>query len=275
MRKLGSPPDLVRRALSSAATLVLLAGTPLSAQGPEAFDHSIFDELLRAHVSQHGLVDYDAFGRSPAFQRYLTALAGARLDLMAEPERLALWINAYNAYTIELVNRHEERESIRNINKTLGLFGGKGPWKERLAEVAGESWTLDEIEQDIIRKRFSEPRIHFALVCAALGCPPLRTEAYVGFRLDRQLDDQARAFLVESPEKNRVDPTNGVVHLSPIFDWYRGDFPVGTDGLGGFLARFHPPGPTRDLLQNGRFRVDFTDYDWSLNLGSGPNGPHT
>jgi len=222
----------------TAATLVLLAGTSLSAQGPETFDHSLFDDLLRAHVSRDGLVDYDAFGRSPEFQLYLAALAEARLDPLAEPERLALWINAYNAYTIELINRHGERESIRN---------------------------LDEIEQDIIRKRFSVPRIHFALVCAALGCPPLRNEAYVGEELDRQLGDQARAFLVESPEKNRVDPTNGVVHLSPIFDWYRDDFPVGFAGLGGFLARFHPPGPARDLLQSGRFQVEFTDYDWSLN----------
>ena len=116
---------------------------------------------------------------------------------------------------------HGERESIRNINKTLGLFSGKGPLKERLAEVAGETLTLDEIEHEIIRKHFSEPRIHFALVCAAMGCPPLRTEAYVGEDLDH----------------------------------------------------FHPAGPARDLLRSGRFRVELTDYDWSLNQGSAPNGP--
>ncbi len=200
----------------------------------------------------------------------LTTLAQAHLDPLPESERLSLWINAYNAHTIELINRRGERKSIRNINKTLGLFGGKGPWKERLAEVAGSVWTLDEIEQEIIRKRFSEPRIHFALVCAAIGCPPLRNEAYVGERLDRQLGDQARAFLAESPAKNRIDTAEGVAYLSPIFDWYREDFPAGTAGLGGFIARFHPSGPVKELLQSGRFRVEFTDYDWSLNWSGKP-----
>jgi len=213
-------------------------------------------------------VDYDAFGRSAEFQRYLTTLSEAQLDSLPESERLALWINAYNAYTIELINRHGERKSIRNINKTLGLFGRKGPWKERLAKVAGEDWTLGQIEQEIIRKRFPEPRIHFALVCAALGCPPLRTEAYVGGRLDGQLDDQALTFLLESPRKNQVDPEAGVVLLSPIFDWYRDDFPSGPEGLGRFLGRYFPPGPARELLMGGGFEIEFTEYDWSLN-GSG------
>jgi len=258
----------MRRLLTSAAFALLANGT-LSAQQPATFDHSLFDQLLRAHVSPDGLVDYDAFGSSPDFQPYLAALSEASLEFLPDSERLAFWINAYNAYTIELINRHGERESIRNINKTLGLFGGKGPWKERLAETAGKAWTLDEIEQEIIRKQFSEPRVHFALVCAALGCPPLRNEAYVGESLDRQLDEQARAFLLDSPEKNRVDSEKGVVYLSPIFDWYREDFPAGSAGLGGFLLRFHPPGAARDLLQSGQFRVESTDYDWTLNRGPG------
>jgi len=172
-------------------------------------------------VSPEGLVDYDAFSESAEFQTYLKLLAEARLESLNEAERLALWINAYNAYTIQLINNHGERESIRNINKTLGLFGGNGPWKERFGEVGGKIWTLDEIEHEIIRERFSEPRVHFALVCAALGCPPLRNEAYVGEELEGQLGDQASAFLVESPLKNRVETENGVVHLSRVFDWYR------------------------------------------------------
>ena len=262
----------MRRILATGA-FALLAAAPLPAQQPAPFDHSLFDELLGAHVSEAGLVDYDAFGSSPDFQLYLTTLAQADLDPLPESERLALWINAYNAYTIELINRHGERESIRNINKTLGLFGGKGPWKERLAEVAGSVWTLDEIEQEIIRKRFSEPRIHFALVCAAIGCPPLRNDAYAGEQLDRQLDDQAEAFLVESPAKNRIDTAEGVAYLSPIFDWYREDFPAGTAGLGGFMARFHPPGPVKEFLQSGRFQVESTDYDWSLNIHRGASTP--
>lgn len=235
------------------------------AQAPPTFDHDRFDRLLGAHVDREGRVDYDAFAESSAFRSYLASLGRAELRSLGPDERLALWINAYNAWTIELINRHGERESIRNINKTLGLFSGKGPWNERLAHVAGETRTLDEIEHEIIRERFSESRIHFALVCAARGCPPLRREAYTGERLVAQLDDQARTFLLESPTKNRVDIDEGMVYLSPIFDWYRQDFPEGTAGLGRYLAGFHPPGAHRTLLESGAFEVRFTEYDWSLN----------
>lgn len=257
----------MRKHLVTTLAVAALALPPSggSAQSAQAFDHSSFDRLLRAHVSEEGLVDYEALAASDQLDRYLATLAVAHLDVLPEHERLALWINAYNAYTIALILRHEERESIRNINRTLGLFAGKGPWKERFATVAGRTWTLDEIEHEIIRERFDEPRIHFALVCAAVGCPPLRREAYVGDRLRAQLDDQARTFLLGSPSKNRVDVENGVVWLSPIFDWYREDFPEGDEGLGRYLAGFHPPGPARELLVAERFDVRFTEYDWSLN----------
>lgn len=252
-----------------ALAVVLLSGVALApgqaiAQAPPAFDHSAFDRLLWTHVSEEGLVDYAAFAVAE-FRDYLASLATATLEGFPDEERLALWINAYNAYTIELILRHDERESIRNINRTLGLLAGKGPWKERLATVAGRTYSLDEIEHEIIRERFDEPRIHFALVCAAMGCPPLQREAYVGSRLDAQLDEQARRFLTASPTRNRVDVAAGVVHLSPIFDWYRNDFPAGTAGLGRYLARYFPPGPERTLLESGDFEVRHTDYDWSLN----------
>ena len=259
----------MKRSLIAVLTLLACVSLPAAAQVP-AFDHSTFDGLLRAHVTEEGLVDYDAFGRSPEFREYLQALTGARPDGLPEAERLAFWINAYNAYTIELINRHQERKSIRNINKTLGFISGKGPWKERMAEAGGRTWTLDEIEHEIIRKEFQEPRIHFAVVCAAMGCPPLRTEAYTSHELDRQLDEQTRAFLLESPAKNRVDPASGTAFLSPIFDWYREDFPEGKEGLGRYLAPFFPPGPARDLLESGRFDVEFTEYDWSLNVPTLP-----
>ena len=243
----------------------LAANAPLAAQGEKSFDHSKFDALLGAHVSEDGLVDYSGFDDSPDFQHYLTSLVEAQPEALSEPEQLAFWINSYNAYTIELINRHQEKKSIRNINKTLGFFSGKGPWKERFAEVAGEEWTLDEIEHEVIRKRFFEPRIHFALVCAALGCPPLLPEAYTGAELGEQLDGRVRVFLLESPGKNRVVPGEGMVYLSPIFDWYRDDFPPGTPGLGLFLAQYYPPGPERTLLESGQFQIDHTDYDWKLN----------
>ena len=230
---------------------------------PPAFDHAALDALLRAHVAD-GRVDYDAFQKQPAFAAYLEALARADPAALSEPERLAFWINAYNAYTIQLINVHGERQWIRNIGKTLGI-PLQSPWKEEMVRAGGKTCSLDHVEHEIIRKQFREPRIHFALVCAARGCPPLRPEAYTGAKLDSQLDDQARAFLVRSPDKNRVDVPSRTVYLSPILDWYRADFGGTKPAVGKYLARFFPEGPARDLLQSGDFELKYTDYDWSLN----------
>jgi hypothetical protein len=229
--------------------------------GNTAFDHSAFERLLKAHVAD-GRVDYDAFARAPEFPRYLGRLAAARPHAMSPPEELSYWINVYNAYTIRLVNAHQERQSIRNINKTLGVIKAMGPWKEEIVRAGGKTMSLDHVEHEIIRKRFREPRIHFALVCAAVSCPPLRREAYTGERLEAQLEDQARIFIGRSPDKNRVDVAHATAHLSPIFTWFKEDF--GPD-LGRFLARYVPEPSARALLESGRFKVVETPYDWSLN----------
>lgn len=229
------------------------------------FDHAPFDALLRANVT-NGLVDYDAFQAAPSFRVYLDSLSRAQPEKLEPAERLAFWINVYNAYTIELVNRHGERASIRNINKTLGL-SLKGPWREELVRAAGQTYHLDHVEHEIVRKQFQEPRIHFALVCAALGCPPLRAEAYTGARLEDQLEDQARTFLARSPARTRVDLAARTLYVSPILgDWYKGDFGGSAASVGRFVARYLPPGPERDLLLSGRFELRTSDYDWSLNL---------
>ena len=249
------------RPLLLAAALFVFLAAPL--------DHSAFDALLREHVSEAGLVDYDAFARSGEFRTYLEGLGQASLEGRGDSERLAFWINVYNAWTIEQVNRHGERESIRNIRKTLGLLPLKGPWSERMVRAAGRALTLDEVEHEIVRKEFREPRIHFALVCAALSCPPLRREAYRGVRLDAQLEEQARVF-VRSTAKNRVDAASGTVFVSPIFVWYRADFGGSDAALGRYLARYWPDGPEQDLLRSGKFRLRETVYDWSLNgVGTG------
>lgn len=241
----------------------LLAATAAGDSSP--FDHSVFDTLLREHVDG-GLVDYDAFAASDEFGAYLGRLAAARLDGRSQADRLAFWINVYNAYTIHQVNAHQERESIRNINKSLGFIRGKGPWSEKMVFAAGRTLTLDEVEHEIIRKEFDEPRIHFALVCAALGCPPLRSEAYAGARLEEQLDEQARLFLRQSPTKNSVDAAQATVWVSPILTWYKDDFGKGDQDLGRFLGRYWPEGPEKALLDSGRFRLRKTEYDWALNI---------
>jgi hypothetical protein len=247
-----------------AASLVAAALAAPPAARAQAVDHSMWDRLLQAHVDERGLVDYDAFALNPRFEEYLRRLARTDPVRLPRAEQLALWINAYNAYTIELINRHGERRSIRNINRALGLIARKGPWSERMATVGGRTYTLDEIEHEIIRPRFEEPRIHFTLVCAAIGCPALRREAYTGARLDAQLEDQARGFLRGSPAKNRVDLQAQRVYLSPIFRWYREDFGRDDAEVGRYLARFHD-GAERELLLGGVFRIDYTPYDWTLN----------
>jgi hypothetical protein len=257
------PVRLVRTLLLGAALAVFPS---MGAAQAAAFDHSAFDRLLRAHV-RDGMVDYDAFARAPEFARYLAALNAADVAALPRDEQLALWINAYNAYTIQLINKHRERRSIRNINKTFGIKA-YGPWKEKLAAVGGTTYGLDHIEQEIIRPRFKDARIHFALVCAAMGCPPLRGEAYVGARLSDQLDDQGSVFLLRSPDKNRVDAAARRVYLSPIFVEFRDyikDFGGSHAAVGRYVARWFPPGPARALLESGDFAVEVTDYDWALN----------
>lgn len=226
-------------------------------------DHEPFDRLLRQLVTD-GMVDYDAFGRSPEFARYLAALAAARPDEMARADQLAYWINTYNAYTIQLINSRQQRRSIRAINKRFGVTL-KSPWAEPIVGAGGRTLTLDDVEHTIIRPTYRDPRIHVALVCAAKGCPPLRNEAFVGSRLDAQLDDQARRFLLQSA-KNRVDVASRTVYGSPIFTWYREDFGGTIAGVGAFWARFLPDGPARELVRRGEFRWVDTDYDWTLNL---------
>ena len=245
--------------------LGIAAATPLPALA-QTMSHATWDRLLRANV-RGGLVDYDAFARSPDFQEYLRTLAATSPAGMPRSDQLAYWINAYNAYTIQLVNKHGERESIRNINKTLGVIRAYGPWNEPIVRAGGRTYTLDHVEQNILRKELRDPRIHFALVCAAMGCPPLRSEAYVGARLEAQLDDQARDFLARTPSKNRVDVASRTLFASQIFQFrdYEKDFGGTPRAIGRYIARYLPDGPEKRLLLGGDFRIRYTEYDWSLN----------
>jgi Protein of unknown function, DUF547 len=250
------------RVAASAVTLVISA----TAAQAQTVDHSAFDRLLRAHVV-NGMVNYDAFKADPAFTGYLSMLAATNPATLPRSEALAFWINAYNAYTIHLINVKNERESIRNVNKSLGLLRLKGPWSEAFAVVGGRTMTLDDIEQRTIRPTFREPRIHFALVCAAIGCPPLRSEAYTGARVEAQLNDQAVKFLTQTPVKNRVDVAARTVYRSPVFSFgdYIKDFGGSEASVGKFIARYYPAGPEKALLESGEFTVVRTEYDWSLN----------
>jgi len=251
----------VRRAYLHALAALLLAG-PASAQ---TFDHSALDELLKKHVVK-GMVDYDAFASAGSFKEYLAALAAADVSTLPERERLAFWINVYNAYTIEIINQHEERASIRNIKKDEGGFPRvRSAWKEPVVKAGGKTYTLDEVENDVIRKQWKEPRVHFALVCAAMSCPPLRSEAYTGAKLDAQLDSQGRTFVPDAARGSRVDVKKAEVFASRIFDWYKEDFGGSKESIGRFIAQYYPESPEKQLLLGGRFELDYLDYDWTLN----------
>lgn len=260
-------PALAKRFgwIAALALGVSMPAGPATAQSSPAMtvDHAPWSVMLGSYVTD-GMVDYDAFRRDPRFATYLRSLERVNPGALARDERLAFWINVYNAFTIELINSRNERRSIRNINKVLGI-PTRSPWAEPIIRVNGRTLTLDDVEHEIIRKEFAEPRIHVALVCAAIGCPPLRSEAFVAARLDAQLDDQARRFLSQAA-KNRVDVAARTVYGSPIFTWYREDFGGTLAGVGAFWARYVEDPAAQRLLRSGQFRWVDTDYDWTLNI---------
>lgn len=222
--------------------------------------HQAFAELLNQRVHD-GLVDYAALKTQPKLlDDYLTTLAGISEDgfkRWPEKERLAFLINLYNATTLKLIVDHYPVKSIKDIGSFL-----KGPWDRPVVSVFGRRLTLNDLEHKILRVDYREPRIHFALVCAAKGCPPLRSEAYFADRLDAQLTDQARRFLAD-PVKNRVAPGERAVYLSPLFKWYGADFEAAS---GSVLAALKPYWPAAAAaLVEDNFKIRYTDYDWSLN----------
>ena len=242
------------------------------------FDHDDWDTLLSEHVhwQRDGVassVDYDGFAADrdtlSGYLSSLSALSTDRFQALSRPERLAFLINAYNAFTVELILRQENRpDSIRDIGSIFS-----GPWSRRFFTLLGEERTLDELEHQMIRGNpaLMDPRIHFAVNCASVGCPALRPEAYTGERLEAQLADSTRRFLSDR-RRNRYDAEDQVLKVSSIFDWYEEDFEDSAGSLADYLLRYAdalalPAGARRDL-EAGDPPIRFLDYDWSLNIGS-------
>ncbi len=243
--------------------LLRFAGFALLATIAHAFDHNhaTLDDLLHQQV-RDGWVNYAALKVTPQpLDRYLDSVAAvSERDFATWPEkdRLAFLINLYNAATLKLIVDHYPVKSIKDIG---GFFSG--PWKQKVVRLFGNIITLDDLEHGIIRKDYREPRAHFALVCAARGCPPLCAEAYTGTRLETQLDDQGRVFLAQTA-KNRVDAATHTVWLSPIFKWFAEDFEAAAGSALKFVTPFFSEEERRTLV-SGDFKVDYTTYDWSLN----------
>ena len=233
-----------------------------SAVEPFDRDHSALTTILARHV-RDGDVDYRglAAGRGP-FDSYLRSLqaVSASEPTWSRDERMAFWINAYNAFTIRLILDNYPLETIRSI----GLLPGAA-FRKKFIPLGrnGEEISLDTIEHEILREKFRDARIHFAIVCASKSCPALRSEAYRARELTRQLDDAARGFLAD-PSKNRLDVASKTLHLSPIFKWFREDFERDAGSLEAFVARYTAPNDA-ERIRTAKMRLEFLDYDWSLN----------
>tara|TARA_R110000850_G_scaffold245374_1_gene370265 strand:+ start:2069 stop:2791 length:723 start_codon:yes stop_codon:yes gene_type:complete len=219
-----------------------------------AFDHSQLVQILKTYVNDAGLVSYSTLkANRDTLDSYLEttgAVSRSTFDAWGEDEQLAFLINLYNAETLQFII---DNYPISSIKKLGGLFST--PWDKKTVTLFGETTTLNHLEHKVIRKNYPEPRIHFALVCAAVGCPPLRNEAFAAGKLDAQLDDQARTFLSQTT-KNRIE--GDTLYLSSIFDWYGDDFTTGEITINDYVA----PYMVGDA--SGK-KVKFTDYDWSLN----------
>ena len=228
----------------------------------------LFTRLLHDHVAD-GKVDYAALSTDHRLDRYVAWIATTDPESLTSAGALALWINAYNAYTLKLIADNYPVESINNLHsggRIIGFATKRTAWDKQFAVVGGETYSLNDVEHEIIRKRFADFRIHFALVCAAVSCPPLRSEAFTAERLDMQLDDQCRVFLAQD-EKNRFDAATRTAWLSPIFKWYRRDFGETDAGLLRALAPFVGDPAVRAALGSdaGAWRIEHTRYDWDLN----------
>jgi len=244
---------MTARIIRITACLVFGLLVPLCARAQDPAPYArLLGDCLRGKrvdyvcVKSHGQ-DLDA---------YLDSLARTSARELSPAESLAYFINAYNAWTLKLVANHYPVASIKDI----GPFWST-PWKIDFVRLDGKTVSLDYLEHDVLRPRFKDPRVHFAINCASASCPPLRPSPYEAGRISAELDEAARAF-INDPASNRLD--GETLYLSRIFHWFSEDF-GGEKGVLAFVARY-AEGDLRTALLDGRApRIEYLEYDWSLN----------
>lgn len=228
----------------------------------KAVSHDLLDALLKKYVNSQGNVDYAGFKKdSVRLNQYLGLLAkNPPSDSWTKEDQLAYWINVYNAFTISLVAKHYPVKSIKDIRPGISFINSV--WDIRFIKIGKETYDLNNIEHSILRKKFDEPRIHFAINCASYSCPRLRNEAYTGSKLSTQLTEAAESFIAD---KTKNDITTDKIVISKIFDWFGGDFSL-RDPHG------KKKGSLIDFLNlyskvkiNQKARISYMDYNWSLN----------
>lgn len=221
----------------------------------KAPSHQPWDNLLKKYVNASGMVNYKGFQKDKtSFDAYLKLLSdNAPQSGWSQNDQKAFWINAYNAFTVSLILQKYPVKSIKDIAGKL--YKINTPWDIKFITIGGKSYDLNNIEHGILRKKFDDPRIHFALVCAAKSCPRLRNEAYIGTKLDAQLEDAGKEFL---NDKSKNNITAAKAELSKYFSWYKGDFTKkGT--LADFINKYSQTKITADT------KISSLDYNWSLN----------
>lgn len=261
--------------------LLAVASTAVSARAAEVFvgadvptarrvaldqiDHSAWDALLRRHVNDAGQVDYRGWKASvessQRLDQYLATLSTGDLAAAAPDEaRLAFWINAYNAVTVKGILREFPTTSIKNHTAKLW---GYNIWKNLKLRVGGQTPSLEDIEHKTLRP-MGEPRVHFSIVCASIGCPRLLNEAYVAERLDKQLDTNARHFFAQR-QNFQADPARKSIGLSSILKWFGEDFGPDQAAVLQRISPWLPSDTARQLAATPGVRVRYLDYDWNLN----------
>jgi len=233
-----------------------------------AIDHGEWDAFLKKYVK----AGKDGINRVPykrvtkddraALDRYVQNLERVAIRKFSRDEQRAYWINLYNAATVKVVLDHYPVDSILKINISPGLFA-KGPWKKKLLTVEGEPVSLDDIEHRILRPIWKDPRTHYAVNCASIGCPNLVGAAYSAGNMDAMLDEAAKAY-VNHPRGARVE--KGRLVVSSIYVWFQGDFGGGDAGVIDHLGRYAEPALAKKLA--GVKRIGDDEYDWALNDGS-------
>ena len=219
-------------------------------------DHGIYAVLLNKYVKD-GLVDYRGLKKGEdKLDQYLKLLEKTDSKKLSRNEQFAFYVNAYNAWTIKLIL--SGYPGIKSI-KDLGSFF-QSPWKKKLCRIDGKTLSLDDIEHQILRPRFQDPRVHFAINCASKSCPPLLSDPYSGSILEIQLDSTVRAF-INDPARNYFDGTT--LYASKIFKWFAKDF---NDDVIGFIRKYADGNLKKRLAsKQGTIVINYLDYDWSLN----------
>ena len=250
------------------------------------FDHAhkAWDSLLKKHVvvqqgGKIGKTKYDGFkADEAALKAYtdgLSRVTEAEFKGWSKPQQMAFLINAYNAFTVvKILQKYPNLKSIRDFGNVIG-----NPWKDKFFTLLGKEAFLDDIEHNTLRKPgvYDEPRVHYAVNCASIGCPMLREEAFVADRLDAQLDEQAKRFLSDR-SRNRFDAAKGALEVSKIYDWFKVDWQSGYTGIGKdgavtsreqyfgrYAALLADKPEEQKLIADGKVEIRFLDYDWNLN----------